>query len=539
MEPNVLPDIGSGQTVQLQGIVSKGLGPHDCPRALHVAGASEAELVSVGGIVLGKQGRFASTARDYSGSSSINASRMYLLPHNMAAHEDVLIDIKRQSVTTNPLADLHLSRIDDFTTISDAANKDIWQIWLRDWSLLTILVVGAGFSFLMTRGASRSDKNVWLPYFLASAIPSTFLGSLPAFQMNIFGPVWFWSAEFLPYIFFGFLHVCTVLRLRLGRIIAACVCCYYGVLLAAIIFDIPIGDLENWVSIAYAFIVLAACLLFVKVWKARTVRSILSPWILGIIVITILMLVTSTIFNQETPPSLDPLYIGPIAIVVCLLFAMADDYRKDKRALSQVTRQLLVAQDAERERLAKTLHDDFSHKIASARLRLEALLYSKENLDRNNLTDPIKDLVEVGMDMSSAIETLRPATLVSMTLPDIIAQVVDRWNPVSRATIAMEIDGEIELASEVQLQIYRILQEALYNSVRHADAEHIHVVAHLNSNNGSISIEDNGVGFDSDRTSAGIGLASMKERAELIDATFSMESHPGSGTKALLEFKSK
>jgi signal transduction histidine kinase len=95
--------------------------------------------------------------------------------------------------------------------------------------------------------------------------------------------------------------------------------------------------------------------------------------------------------------------------------------------------------------------------------------------------------------------------------------------------------GLIRLPADVETAVYRIVQEALTNVVKHANARHVSVV--LTRKNGAVSvvIEDDGKGFDPNRPAEGIGLSGMRERVELLDGRLLVDSSPGAGTTLVLE----
>ncbi len=88
----------------------------------------------------------------------------------------------------------------------------------------------------------------------------------------------------------------------------------------------------------------------------------------------------------------------------------------------------------------------------------------------------------------------------------------------------------MRLAPDEQIEVFRIVQEGLGNARRHADATHVEVRIAQRNGRRLVSVRDDGVGFDQDAASAGLGLESMRQRAEAIDGSLSLRSAPGQGT---------
>ena len=96
--------------------------------------------------------------------------------------------------------------------------------------------------------------------------------------------------------------------------------------------------------------------------------------------------------------------------------------------------------------------------------------------------------------------------------------------------------GAVRLPADVETALYRIVQEALTNAVKHAGANHVSVVVTRKSTSVQVMIEDDGGGFDLRAASTrGLGLLGMRERVELLDGTFEIDTAPGAGTTLIVE----
>lgn len=495
-----------------------------------------AEAVFINDKKIGETGRFFRLAREFAGTSANLVPRIYLLT-DIEEGDAHYLYVQRQILEGQAIADLNGTIIGEYNELLAQSHSGVLQIWLRDWSVLIILLVGTLFSLAIVRGSSKRDRNRWLPWFLASAIPITFFESLPAYQLGYATPEGFWISEFVPYIALGLIHVASVYAVRIDVWMKALLASYYSGLAGIFALNLPASQFITAYSLIILFVAAAAGLLIFRALRQPGRKVQASPWHVIALVCALIMIILYTVAGSVIPEPLNPLYIGSIFVVISLLLAMADDYRKDKQALAQATGQLLIAQDLERERLAKKLHDDLSHRIAAVRLRLETLFYGEKESHRDQLIDPIEDLVSIGMDVSGTVENLRPATLSPLTFTDMINHSVERWMPISDAQISVETGNDATLPETLQTEVFRIFQEALYNAVRHSNADAIQIKADVTGKNGYFEISDDGEGFDVLQSGTGLGLSTMHERAELVGAAMIIDSDIGKGTSVRLEFK--
>jgi signal transduction histidine kinase len=210
--------------------------------------------------------------------------------------------------------------------------------------------------------------------------------------------------------------------------------------------------------------------------------------------------------------------------------------RQSQEKYRMLAGQLLTAQEAERKRLARELHDDFSQRLAALAMEAETLDHPKSlktGPDRVRLKEMKEKLVELSIDVHAMSRQLHPSILDDLGLADAIESECAIWS--KREGIGVNYQAESippELPQDVALYAYRIVQEGLRNISRHARATAVDIS--LVGKDGAIhlAIKDNGVGFDPDqgKKKGGLGLASMKERAYLVHGNFSINSQPGQGT---------
>ena len=198
-------------------------------------------------------------------------------------------------------------------------------------------------------------------------------------------------------------------------------------------------------------------------------------------------------------------------------------------------RMVLRAQEEERRRLARDLHDEVNQSLTAILLRLEALGQApSQQLDEE--VGELKRLVNQAMDeLLKLARQLRPSALDDHGLTSAIVSQVRRFSSQTGIKADLKTSGDpIELESDQEIAVYRFAQEALSNVAQHAQARNVEVG--LSSNGGGLEliVRDDGRGFDPCSEHAGIGLSGMAERARLVGARFEVESKPGGGTALTL-----
>jgi signal transduction histidine kinase len=201
---------------------------------------------------------------------------------------------------------------------------------------------------------------------------------------------------------------------------------------------------------------------------------------------------------------------------------------------SERLRQQVESAERERERWARELHDDALQGLAAIRISLAAALQSKGER-RGALIESAAEETMVRLerqinDLNRLINDLRPAALERLGLAGALRALAEE----SAARGAIEIEAKIELGTDqasgdVERIVYRLVQEALTNILKHAEASHVEVSAEEAESTIRIRVHDDGSGFNPALT-AGRGLSGMRERIELFGGQIEVTSEPGEGT---------
>ncbi len=215
--------------------------------------------------------------------------------------------------------------------------------------------------------------------------------------------------------------------------------------------------------------------------------------------------------------------------------------RKSQQELHRLAGKLLEAQEEERRRLARELHDDLTQRLAMLALeagRVERQLEPFPEPALEALRSIKNRLVELSTNVHDISRQLHPSILEDLGLATAIESECASWQ--RRTGLAVEFekkDVPQNLSDEVGLCIYRIAQEGLRNVEKHAHTREARVCLAGVEDDVVLLVEDAGVGFDPERIreKPGLGLASMGERARLIHGTLCIRSRPGHGTR--IEFR--
>jgi signal transduction histidine kinase len=208
--------------------------------------------------------------------------------------------------------------------------------------------------------------------------------------------------------------------------------------------------------------------------------------------------------------------------------------------LQSLSRRLVEIQENERLYISRELHDEAGQVLTSLLVDLRLL---EKNISEPKILQKI--VTEMESSLNGVIENLhriamalRPASLDHVGLVAALRQHTESVAEKQGLNISFTSHGIVErLPANVETVLYRIVQEALTNIVRHAHATRVDVVLTVRDSKLIVIIEDDGIGFDPETAPADthLGLFGMRERAEMIDAKLMIESSPGNGTTIMME----
>ena len=212
-------------------------------------------------------------------------------------------------------------------------------------------------------------------------------------------------------------------------------------------------------------------------------------------------------------------------------------------AREALRRELLNAQEEERRRIARELHDQMGQNLTALNLGLKSLHDSDPSATNLSLVRPLQELAaQTARDLHRVALELRPATLDDLGLVKAVRTLVEAWADRCRieADLATEAYDPAGVSSEIETTLYRIIQEALNNVAKHSGASRISLVLRRTADQAQAIIEDNGRGFETTRAlerpdgHGRLGLVGIQERLAGMNGSLHLESAPGQGATLIV-----
>ena len=221
-----------------------------------------------------------------------------------------------------------------------------------------------------------------------------------------------------------------------------------------------------------------------------------------------------------------------------VLQASQHDLQQSRADLRALAGQLLTAQEADRQRISRDLHDDINQRLAMLSIDLRRMEKDPSN-DSESLRDGIRrvsdGLSAVSDEVRKMAYRFHPSILDDLGLLKSVRRLVDEFSERTGIQCSyVHKDPVSTLPPDVTICIYRVVQECLSNISRHAQASQVEVELICESDGVSLSVRDNGAGFDSShgaQMSGHLGLLSMKERVRMVKGTLEIESALRQGTE--------
>ena len=242
------------------------------------------------------------------------------------------------------------------------------------------------------------------------------------------------------------------------------------------------------------------------------------------------------VLSRGYPVRRDP--AGPVVRIVGTHFDLTARKRAEaERARTELLTRLVFAQEDERRRIGREMHDQFGEQLTALALRIRTLKEACGNHDEWRAhVESIEDIArQLDRDVDHLVWELRPTALDDLGLRAALANYVENWSSRVGVSATLHTSGLLDdrLPSDAETALYRIAQEALTNVAKHARAANVDVILERRADSVLLIIEDDGVGFDpaaSAGAGQGFGLVGMQERAGLVGAMLEIESSAGKGT---------
>lgn len=212
-------------------------------------------------------------------------------------------------------------------------------------------------------------------------------------------------------------------------------------------------------------------------------------------------------------------------------------------AREALRRKLLHAQEGERRRIARELHDQMGQNLTTLNLGLKSLLDSKPRADLRDRVQSLQELAtQTARDLHRVAVELRPAALDDLGLVKAIRALIESWSTRCRIDVDFEAAQyePTDISSDVETTLYRVIQEAFNNVAKHSGATRVGLLLSRTANQVQAIIEDNGRGFDTSKAfgvaspNGHLGLLGIQERLGTVGGTLKLESAPARGATLIV-----
>jgi signal transduction histidine kinase len=244
--------------------------------------------------------------------------------------------------------------------------------------------------------------------------------------------------------------------------------------------------------------------------------------------------------------------------LLVIYFSIERNWReRERKALAEreaerqsYTRQVLKVQEDERRRIAQELHDDPTQTLLVIANRAQALVsdgLAADEPEKKRELEWIRDTtVAVSESLKRICLDLRPSVLDDLGLVPALTWAVEDFNRLTQIKARLELEGSpFKLSPEKEVTLFRIVQEALSNVWRHSQATRALVSVAFRPDKVTIVVQDNGKGFPVEKRTATaiangkLGLLGMRERSQLINGSFNIQSEPGQGTRVFVQVQAQ
>jgi signal transduction histidine kinase len=213
---------------------------------------------------------------------------------------------------------------------------------------------------------------------------------------------------------------------------------------------------------------------------------------------------------------------------------------KELEKQKQISQATIETQEQERTEIGKELHDNVNQVLTTTKLYLE-LSQSNPELKDDLVAKSTKNIIYVINEIRQLSRSLMNPSIGDLGLIDSINDLVENINITGRINVTLNAEYSIEniLSDNYKLMIYRIIQEAVSNSIKHSNANELCIsLAQLN-NNIQLNIYDNGVGFNQKTVKKGAGLNNIQNRVYIANGTLTILSEEGKGCRLKINFPIK
>lgn len=184
----------------------------------------------------------------------------------------------------------------------------------------------------------------------------------------------------------------------------------------------------------------------------------------------------------------------------------------------ELNQSMIKSQERERKRIAEDLHDDLGSSLSAIRLNM-LMLARKDSTIQEEINESAELIGESIEGVRRISRDLLPVTLTSLGIVPAVEELSERINSTNAIAITFQHDFTSQLPTDLSLAIYRVIQELINNTIRHAQAEKVHISMELNKENLRLFYADNGIGLPNKEQKPGLGMKNIQSRMQFFDAT--------------------
>lgn len=221
-----------------------------------------------------------------------------------------------------------------------------------------------------------------------------------------------------------------------------------------------------------------------------------------------------------------------VMVPLMFLSAVLSEFRLAQDSLRSISSRLISAQEQERHRIARELHDDLGQSLALVHASLKGLIEESNEMIKPRLVDLCNQLTDVATAAHEISHDLYPSQLEYLGLEAALRKLCNDTMLGRDLRITLTISNlPSRLHPSILLCLFRVVQEALHNVVTHSQATRVEIELRADATQAMLRVVDNGVGFDRRHTLGGLGLSSMQERIRSVRGSIKIKSAPGKGTQ--------
>jgi len=224
-------------------------------------------------------------------------------------------------------------------------------------------------------------------------------------------------------------------------------------------------------------------------------------------------------------------------VIIYFIITMIKHQRRNMHLYKAKINAEISTLENERKRIVADLHDELGPLLSAVKLRINQL--DTDNKDDQDVIDfANKHLSDIIIKIKEISYNLLPNTLARNGLIHAVEEYIDKLNAAHNLKIRFVYEDNFQLTKEKEINLYRIFQEIIHNTIKHANAKTLNIELKKQGDILLLTVIDDGIGFDYEERSkngTGLGLLNLQSRAEVLNAHFTVESEKYKGTKYFFE----